>query len=68
MSILSMPRGPRVVLRTSAMIWAAIMFDLRASRPRLLVEPSFKISTGLPVKYAKFIASKLFENTTRVRI
>ncbi len=46
MSILSIPLGPRVVLRTSEMTWAAIMLDLRASLSLLRSVPSFKIITG----------------------
>ncbi len=48
MSILSMPLGPRVVFRTSAMICAASMLLLRASRPLVLSVSSFRITTGCP--------------------
>ena len=55
-SILSIPRGPSVVFKTSPITRAAIMLFLWASFPLLREVPSFKISTGWPlwvcVKYA----------------
>ena len=61
MSILSMPRGPRVVLRTSPMTRAAMMLFLWASLPRFRVVPSLRMRTGCPdpvvVKYAISLTS-----------
>src|ERR1035441_489240 len=55
-SILSMPRGPKVVFSTSPITRAAIMLFLWASLPLLRVVPSLRMRTGCPefvvVKYA----------------
>src|SRR4030066_2385180 len=56
MSILSIPRGPKVVFSTSPITFAAIILFLWASLPLFLVVLSLRIRTGCPepvvVKYA----------------
>gem|GEM_PF-4185048 len=48
-SILSMPRGPRVVRTAPAIAFAAMMLEWSASRPRVRSTSSFSIITGCPV-------------------
>ena len=48
MSILSIPRGPSVVRKTSAIIRAAMMLFFCASLPLRRAVPSFNIKTGCP--------------------
>src|SRR5439155_14784587 len=61
-SILSIPRGPRVVLTTSETILAALILLLWASFPRLRLEPSFRIKTCWLARYD--IYSKHSERVT----
>ncbi len=77
-SILSMPLGPSVVLRTSPMTRAAMMLFLWASLPLLRVVPSLRMRTGCPdpvvVKYAMcysllsriLFSSEISKNQTQI--
>ena len=65
-SILSMPFGPRVVLTAPATAFAAAMFMLWASRPRVREPPSLRIRIGCPPSCADMISISKYSVAYRV--